>query len=102
MFFEEVLKGCLTTRLLSPDMGAAWSGGAGAFFQGSGHLATPRWVPVAQRPLCMAPLYKEGSANPSASVKLSAVAFFTELGGCSLLTCSVLNSEKKAIAGMLS
>lgn len=49
-------------------------------------------VPVAQRLPCVGLLYEEGSADPSAAGKLSAVAFFTKLGGCSLLTCSVLNS----------
>ena len=48
-------------------------------------------------------LDKEGPAEPSAAAKLSAVAFFATLGGCSMLTCSVLSSsEKDEITGMLS
>lgn len=37
----------------------------------------------------------QDSADSSAAVELSAMAFFTKLGGCSLLTFSVLSSEKK-------
>lgn len=53
---------------------------------------------------CMVLLYKKGSANSLAAVKLSAVAFVIKLGGCSLLTCSVLNSggKKNNLSGMLS
>jgi hypothetical protein len=75
--------------------GATQLAGVGTFFQESEHLETPWWVPMAQRLVRKALLYKKGSADSSAAVKLSAVAFFTKLGGCSLLTCSVLSSEKK-------
>lgn len=76
------------------------------FFWEGGYLESPWWVPMAQRALCMVLFYKKDSANSSAAVKLSAVAFFTKLRGCSLLTCSVLSSGKKKLknkfTGMLS
>lgn len=64
-------------------------------FLGRRAFGSPWWVPVAQRLLCMVLCYKKDSADSSAAVELSAVAFFTKLGGCSLLTFSVLSSEKK-------
>lgn len=51
-----------------------------------------RGIPVTPSLLCMALLYKKDPADSSAAVRLSAVAFFTKLGGCSLLTCSLLSS----------
>ena len=60
-------------------------------------------VPRPQRLVWGGLLDKEGPAEPSAAAKLSAVAFFATLGGCSMLTCSVLSSsEKDEITGMLS
>lgn len=56
-----------------------------------------------QRLVCEGLLAKGGPAEPSAAAKLSAMAIFTKLGGCSLLTCPVLSSsEKNKITGMLS
>lgn len=58
-------------------------------------MVAPWRVPVAPSLLWTVLLYKKGSADSSASRKLSAVAFLTKLGGCLLLTWSVLNSETK-------
>lgn len=60
--------------------------------------------PNATKALVYGTALQEGSANSSTAVKLSAVAFLAKLGGCSLLTCSVLSSEKKkkTLTGMLS
>ena len=51
---------------------ATWEGGVGTFFQGQGYMVTPWWVPVALRLLWTVLLYKKGSADSSASGKLSA------------------------------
>lgn len=94
--------------LLRRDIRIIWEEGVGMFFffWEGGYLESPWWVPMAQRALCMVLFYKKDSANSSAAVKLSAVAFFTKLRGCSLLTCSVLSSGKKKLknkfTGMLS
>lgn len=67
----------------------------GTFFQEQGYMVAPWRVPVAPSLLWTVLLYKKGSADSSASRKLSAVAFLTKLGGCLLLMWSVLNSETK-------
>lgn len=66
-----------------------------AHFSRSKAIWKPRSIPMTPSLLCMAQFYKKDPAESSAAVRLSAVAFFTKLGGCSLLTCSVLSSWKK-------
>lgn len=61
-----------SVMVVSTRRRATWEGGVGTFSQGQGYMVSPWWVPVALRLLWTVLLYKKGSADSSASGKLSA------------------------------
>lgn len=93
VLFWESPKGWLS----SPDLGQHGRQGLPRSAK-SQDIWTSLVGPVAERPLCAALLYQKGSAQASAAVPLSSEAFFTKLGGSSVLTCSIwaLGEKKRS------